>query len=53
MRVIVLGPARLPNVIEEAERLRPLIETHARVVLADFTDLFEGEVRQVLVHRDP
>ena len=37
MRVILLGPAGLPNVIEEAERLRPLIETHAQVVLADFT----------------
>ena len=37
MRVILLGPAERPNVLEEAERLRPLIERHAQVVLADFT----------------
>jgi len=37
MRVIMLGFAGRPNVVREAERLRPLIEKHAQVVLADFT----------------
>lgn len=37
MRVILLGPGKLPDVIREAERLRPLIEQHARIALADFT----------------
>jgi NAD+ kinase len=37
MRVILLGPARRPNVLQEAERLRPLIERHAQIALADFS----------------
>lgn len=37
MRVILLGPGKLPDVLREAERLRPLIEQHARIALADFT----------------
>jgi len=37
MRVIVLGFGGRPGVVAEAERLRPLIEKHARVVLSDFT----------------
>jgi len=37
MRVILLGAARLPDVVREAERLRPLIERHADIALADFT----------------
>ena len=37
MRVILLGPGKLPNVRREAERLRPLIERHAQIALADFT----------------
>ena len=37
MRVILLGPGKLPDVLREAERLRPLIERHAQIVLADFT----------------
>lgn len=37
MRVILLGPGKLPNVLREAERLRPLIERHAQITLADFT----------------
>ncbi|MFH1267299.1 MAG: NAD(+)/NADH kinase [Planctomycetota bacterium] len=37
MRVILLGPGGLPDVVREAERLRPLIERHAEVVITDFT----------------
>jgi len=37
MRVILLGPGKLPDVIREAERLGPLIERHAQIALADFT----------------
>ena len=37
MRVILLGPGKLPDVLREAERLRPLIERHAQIALADFT----------------
>jgi len=37
MRVILLGPGELPDVLREAERLGPLIERHAQIALADFT----------------
>lgn len=37
MRVILLGFAGRPGVLEEAERLRPIIERYARVVGCDFT----------------
>ena len=37
MRVILLGPGELPDVLREAERLRPLIERRAQIALADFT----------------
>ncbi|HUT87956.1 MAG TPA: NAD(+)/NADH kinase [Thermoguttaceae bacterium] len=37
MRVILLGPGQIPDVLREAERLRPLIERHAQIALADFT----------------
>lgn len=37
MRAILLGPGDRPNVLQEAEQLRPRIEQHAEVVLADFT----------------
>jgi len=37
MRVILLGPGKSSEVLQEAERLRPMIERHADVALADFT----------------
>ena len=35
-RVVVLGSGERPHVVEEAERLRPLIEEHADILLSDF-----------------
>ena len=35
-RVMILGWGERPQVVKEAERLRPLIEQHADVVLVDF-----------------
>ncbi len=37
LRAILLGAGQRPNVLPEAERLRPLIERHARIVAEDFT----------------
>jgi NAD+ kinase len=37
MRVVLLGHNERPHVVREAERLRPEIERHAQIVLADFT----------------
>ena len=37
MRVIMLGFQGRPGVVEEAERLRPAIERHAKVVAFDFS----------------
>jgi NAD+ kinase len=52
MRVILLGFGKLPDVAREAERLRPLIERHAEIALADFTgeaDLTAVEADAVIV----
>ena len=52
MRVIVLGFSELPNVLSEAERLRPLIEREAQIALSDFTgekDLSSVEADLVIV----
>src|SRR5687768_9376924 len=35
-RSLILGSGERPNLLEEAERLRPMIEGHLQVVLADF-----------------
>lgn len=37
MRAIMLGFGGRPNVVREAERLRPLIEKYAEIVAVDFT----------------
>ncbi len=37
LRAILLGAGQRPNVLPEADRLRPLIERHARIVAEDFT----------------
>jgi len=37
LRALLLGAGRRPNVLPEAERLRPIIERHARIVAEDFT----------------
>jgi NAD+ kinase len=37
LRVFFLGAGQRPDVLAEAERLRPLIEQHGRIVLSDFT----------------
>jgi NAD+ kinase len=37
MRVIVLGFAGRPGVLEGADRLRPVIQRHAQIVASDFT----------------
>jgi len=37
MRVMMLGFGKRPGVLEEAERLRPLVEQHAEVVAFDLT----------------
>jgi len=52
MRVILLGSATRPRVLQEVERLRPQIERLARVVAVDFTsqsDLGEVEADLVIV----
>ena len=36
-RVLLLGSGNRPNVVDEAERLRPIIERQADIVLADFS----------------
>ena len=36
LRVVLLGHGDRPDVLNEAERLRPLIEQHAEIVLSDF-----------------
>ena len=37
LRVFLLGAGGRPDVLAEAERLRPAIERHARIVRTDFT----------------
>jgi NAD+ kinase len=37
MRVVVLGFGGRPDVLEEVERLRPVIERHVEIVVSDFT----------------
>ncbi len=37
LRAILLGAGQRPNVLPEAERLRPIIGRHARIVAEDFT----------------
>lgn len=37
LRALLMGAGQRPNVLPEAERLRPLIERHARIVAEDFT----------------
>ena len=37
LRTLLLGAGQRPNVLPEAERLRPIIERHARIVAEDFT----------------
>ncbi len=37
MRAILLGFAERPDILREAERLRPQIDRHAQIVVADFT----------------
>ncbi len=50
MRVILLGSATRPRVLQEVERLRPQIERLARVVAVDFTSHIDlGEVEADLV----
>lgn len=52
MRVILLGSATRPRVLQEVERLRPQIERLARVVAVDFSsqaDLGEVEADLVIV----
>lgn len=50
MRVILLGSATRPRVLQEVERLRPQIERLARVVAVDFTSQIDlGEVEADLV----
>ncbi len=36
LRVVLLGSGERPRVLDEAARLRPFIEQHAEIVLADF-----------------
>jgi NAD+ kinase len=36
LRVLLLGAGQRPGVLAEAERLRPIIEQHARIVCTDF-----------------
>ncbi len=52
MRAIVLGLGDRPEVLAEAERLRPLIEQHARIVASDFSgeqDMSNVEADLVIV----
>jgi NAD+ kinase len=44
-RVLLLGSGNRPHVMEEAARLRPIIERHADVVLVDFA--FEQDLSNV------
>mgnify|MGYP000877433438 CR=1 FL=1 len=37
LRALLMGAGQRPHVLPEAERLRPLIERHARIVAEDFT----------------
>lgn len=37
MRVVLLGFGKRPGVLEEAERLRPIVEHYAQIVASDFT----------------
>jgi len=37
LRVLLLGFGKRPGVVEEAERLRPMVEHYAEIVAADFT----------------
>ena len=39
LRVFLLGAGGRPDVLAEAERLRPAIERHARIVRTDFTGM--------------
>jgi NAD+ kinase len=48
MRAIVLGFGGRPNVVHEAERLRPLIEKYAEIVAVDFT----GQMDLSLIEAD-
>jgi len=53
VRVFLLGAGQRPEVLAEAERLRPIIEQHAQIVCTDFTgseDLsnIEGDLAIVL-----
>ena len=36
LRVLLLGAGQRPDVLAEAQRLRPIIEQHARIVCSDF-----------------
>jgi NAD+ kinase len=52
MRAIVLGFGGRPNIVREAERLRPLVEKYVEVVAVDFTgqmDLSTVEADLVIV----
>jgi NAD+ kinase len=52
MRVMVLGFAGRPGVVEGARRLRPVIERHAQIVASDFTgreDLSQVEADLAIV----
>ncbi len=44
-RVLLLGSGERPNVLDEAQRLRPFIEQHAEIVLADFR--YQEDLSQV------
>jgi NAD+ kinase len=51
-RLLMLGSGERPNVLPEAARLRPIIEQHADVVLADFefhTDLAQVQADLAIV----
>ena len=37
LRVIALGAGQRPKIVAEAERLRPIIQRHAQLVLSDFS----------------
>ncbi|MGQ9576795.1 MAG: NAD(+)/NADH kinase [Thermoguttaceae bacterium] len=52
MRVILLGLGQRPGVLEQAERLRPLVARHAQIVASDFTgqkDLSDVEADLAIV----
>ena len=51
-RVLMLGSGGRPHVIREAERLRPMVEQHAEIVLCDFDgceDLSQVEADYAIV----